>query len=349
MLIPKCHITITQNTTGRNKVIAFDFLVDVDIDQSVETLTDNCIVKLPRNVTWGGKTIALTESKVDGQQLFKPGDKIVIKLGYGNNLKTRFIGYLKSIKSGIPVVINCEDSMYLLKKNPITHNFVGANNKLDDVLKVILPPGMEYVTADTTIGELKVSAATPAQILENLKTQGIYSYFRNITENGVTRSVLYSSLGYWVDKNRKTATFKYGSNEPVIGYGLIINDDLEYKLAEDLVLKVRAESILSDNTRINVEVGDEDGEIRTVFAYNSTKEQLTAFANREMERFKYTGYRGSFTTLGEPAVEKGDIAVIEGGKYNPDGSYLIRQVKVTSGISGYKQTIFLDQVLTQKI
>jgi hypothetical protein len=346
MLLPKCHITITQNTSGRDKVIEFDYLVDADSDHNIETLTDTGTIKLPRKLTWGGTPIALGDSSVDGKALFKRGDKITVQLGIGNSLKTRFIGFIKSIKSGVPVTLNCEDSMFLLKKNPVTHNFIGASVKIEDVLKVILPTGMEYVCADLTIGDLKINASTPAKILEDLKSQGIYSYFRNITENGVTRSVLYSGLAYWPEKREK-ATFKFGTNEPVKGFGLIIKDDLEYVLAEDVSLKVKATAIAADNSRINVEVGDDDGEVRSVFKYKVSKADLTIFANSELERFKYTGYRGSFTTFGEPAMEKGDIAVIEGGKYNPDGSYLIRQVKVSSGITGYKQIIYLDQILTQ--
>jgi len=345
MLVPKCHITITQNTTGRSQVIEFDYLVDVDIDQNIETLTDTCTIKLPRKLTWGGTPIAVGDDTVNGKALFKRGDKITIQLGYDNIIKTRFIGYIKSIKSGVPVTLLCEDSMFLLKGKPVTKKFLATT--LKDILLYILPVDIEYVAADMTIGDLQITNATPAKILEDLKSQGIFSYFRNITENGITRSVLYSGLAYWVEK-RKSATFKFGTNEAVKNFGLIIKDDLEYVLAEDVSLKVKATSIAADNSRINVEVGDDDGEVRTVFKYKVSQADLTKFANSELERFKYTGYRGSFTTFGEPAVEKGDIAVIEGGKYNPDGSYLIRQVKVSSGLSGYQQTIYLDQILTQE-
>lgn len=333
---PCSHITITQQGAGRNKTIKFSYLADLEINQSVETLTDTCTIKLPRTVSRLGKLINLAEDTINGTQIFKRGDKVEVKLGYDDDLKTRFIGYLKDIKNGIPITLICEDSMFLLKTGKLVKSFPEC--KLEEVLKFIVPAGMEYKAVDAELGQFKINNASPAKVLESLKSDGYFSYFRNITENGSTRPVLYSGLAYW-DIKRKEGKFTYSKN--------VINwDDLIYRNAEDVILNVKATSIMADNSRVEVEVGDPEGEVRTVFKYKVGKEALKTFAESELQRFKFTGFRGTIPTFGEPAMEKGDIANISGYKYAPDGKYLIKAVKINSGLAGYRQTLTIDQVLT---
>lgn len=336
MLRPASHITFIQQGSGRNLTFSFAYLADLEINQSIDTLTDTCTIKLPRRVYRNGKLINLAEDTMNGQPFFKRGDKVIVKLGYGNTLKTRFIGYLRDIKSGVPITISCDDSMFLLKKGKIKQSFKEC--KVEDILKAILTEGMDYKAVDCTLGAFNINNASPAKVLESLKSDGVYSYFRNVTKNGETKPVLYAGLAYWAD-DRKTRKFKFGVN-------IINGDDLAYRKNEDILLKVKATSIQPDNSRKEVEVGDEEGEVRTVFKYKIGLEDLRQFANSELERFKYTGFRGTIPTFGEPAMEKGDVADISGSEYYPDGKYLIKAVRITSGLQGYKQVLTLDQVLT---
>jgi hypothetical protein len=73
---------------------------------------------------------------------------------------------------------------------------------------------------------------------------------------------------------------------------------------------------------------------------------MKARAEKDLERFKYTGYQGSFDTFGEPSVRPNDIANITGNKYYPSGKYLIKKVTKRCGVSqGIKQTIEPDQLI----
>jgi len=322
---------------------SFDYVVDVSINQSIETLTDTCKLTIPRKLQWNGKAIAMGDSSIGEVPILKRGDKVVIELGYDDVLKTRFIGYIKSIKSGVPVQIECEDSMFLLKKGNITKSYA-ARHTLKQLLTDILPAGIEFVVPDVAemvyLQPVNYTKMTPAKILEELKGDGIYSYFRNITENGVTRPVLYSGLAYWVAK-RKEQSFIFGHN--------IISDDLTYKIAEDVSLKVTAISMLKNNTKIEKTYGDDDGEVRTLHFYDLTAADLEIYAKKEMERLKHTGYFGTFTTFGKPAVEKSDVAKITGNEYHPDGSYLIKSVKIDFGSKGYRQVITPDTLITAAV
>ncbi|MDR3329573.1 MAG: hypothetical protein LBS63_05690, partial [Prevotellaceae bacterium] len=104
----------------------------------------------------------------------------------------------------------------------------------------------------------------------------------------------------------------------------------EFGLREDIKLKVEATSMQPDSKRIEVEVGDKDGELRTVYKCNTTA--------AELKRLKYTGYQGGFETFGEPAVSKTDIAHVE-GEDGSSGSYLIKKLEVSFGAGGYRQKI----------
>ena len=140
---------------------------------------------------------------------------------------------------------------------------------------------------------------------------------------------MYCGLAYWTD-NRNTSTFRFGFN-------VIDPFALVYKRQEDIRLKAKAISWQRNNTKIETEVGDEDGEQRTIHAYNLNLSQLQVYAKAELERYKYTGYRGELETFGEPAVEKNDIINLVGNQYHPDGKYLIKKVKVQFGTGGYRQ------------
>ena len=120
---------------------------------------------------------------------------------------------------------------------------------------------------------------------------------------------------------------------------------MQFRKAEDIKIKVRAIGIKKDNTRIEVEVGDADGDLRTLHYYEVDKTDLTKYANEKIERLKYTGFSGSFKTFGEPSVTKGDVATIIDPDYSDErnGSYLIKSVTKTFGVSiGYKQVINIE-------
>ena len=65
--------------------------------------------------------------------------------------------------------------------------------------------------------------------------------------------------------------------------------------------------MLPNNTKLEAEAGDPDGDKRTFFTYNVTNlNDLKKIANREVDKFKYEGFKGGFTTFMEPAIKHGD-------------------------------------------
>lgn len=309
----------------------FTYCVDIEIVESIDTLTDTCTITIPRKVQWEGKTIALGSDPV-----FKRKDKVIVQAGYNGKLKTRFIGYIRNIKPGVPVTIECEDSMMLLKDTPPLKGAYKAVT-LQTLLSDIIPSSVKFVCNEgVSLGDYRFTNVTPARILEDLRNRyGLFSYFRNINDE----PVLYVGLAYWTD-NRKQHTFTFGED--------IINpDELDYKSEEDVRLRVKAVGIRPDNSKVEVEVGDPDGELRTVHQRNISLEALKIFAEAELKRFRYTGYRGGMRVHGEPAVRKGDIVNLVGNKYYPDTRHLVPKVTTQIGFSiGYKQIIEPRELIT---
>lgn len=294
-------------------------IVESVVESSYETLTDTCKLIFPRKVQWQG--IKITD-------IIKVGDNVSIELGYDDNNQNVFDGYIKTIKASIPVEITCEDNMMLLKKNAIKKSF----NKIDlkQLLINILPQDMKFKCIDFIFSNFRIDNATPSQVLDTLYNDfGLRSFFKN--------NILYVGLNVWAE-NSKKHYFSFQKD-------IIDPNNLEFVSAEDTMIKVVATSIDDKNNRVSIEVGNKDGEQRTFFYYNINKAELEKIANNELEKLKFSGYKGSFQTFGEPFVKHGDVVVLSDKLYpEREGAYIVKSVNYTYNTSGYRQTINLDRL-----
>lgn len=305
---------------------SFQHVVDLVVNTSIEQLTDTCKIELPRKLSWQGKTIALGE---DG--LLRAGNRVSVKAGYGDNLQTVFKGYLKHIKPGIRVELTCENETYNLKKNVINKSYKSTD--LSGLLNDILPNSIVYKAVNLELGQIIINNMNAAKVLEQLQTDfGIFSYFKYDPVAGI--EVLYSGFAYWAD-DAATHKLRFKHN-------IIDDKSLEFIREEDVKLKVKAVSIQKNNTRIEKEIGDADGDLRTLFFYDVPGTDLEALATAEMQKLKYTGLQGSLMAFGEPYVTKGDVVEISDPDYpEKDGSYLVKSVEYRFGTRGYRQKIEL--------
>jgi hypothetical protein len=308
----------------------FTAVVSCTITEDTASLTDTCVIELPKKIQWEGQSVG-----AGAHPPIKRGDKITVHLGYDDVLKLRFSGYIRRVSATVPVKIECEDGMFLLKLQPAKKKGF-KEISLDKLISTLLEgTGVKYALIDKNInlGPYRITRDTVAEELAELqRTYGLMAYFRNINDE----PTLYVGFTYPFDGRRKE-NFVHGKN--------IISNELEYRREEDIKLKVKAISIQPDNKRIEVEAGDKDGELRTVYRYNVREADLKVFATSELERFKYSGYQGSFETFGEPAVNKTDIAHVEGEDGNK-GDYLIKKVEINFGTGGYRQKVELGPVIS---
>lgn len=271
------------------KIWTFEKVSSVEITLDSESLTDTCVIKLPKKIKWQN------EAEIP----LKRGDAISVWLGYNGELELAFTGYIRTVGFKNPVVITCEDEMFRLKQieaKKLSYKSV----TLEKLLKEQDLGGRAVkVFGEQNIGQYRVTASTVAGLLGNLKENGIRSFFR--MENGTP--VLYCGVLF-----EKEKTHKY-----VFATGINITKDeqLEYQSAEDVRLWVKAISLQPNNKKIKVEVGDKDGEKRTIHAYNKTEKELKAWAEQELKRLKQDGLTGSFTAFGSPMINKLDNIAIK--------------------------------------
>jgi hypothetical protein len=327
MLRLRQEILITQVPTdkepNRNKVLYFPAIKEVQINESFDDLTDTAIVELPRNLKYEDRNIYEGENP-----LIRRGDKIKLSAGYYPNLDVRFEGYISKIDNNVPVVLKCEDSMWILKQK-IVPNKTFQNTNLPDVMDYIMEGiDIEFRVLNASGFDLRINDASVGTILKKLRDElGIYSWFKN--------GVLYVGQAYYPDL-AKEKTFLFEK--------VIIDSELQYLKKEDVKIKVKGILINSDNTREEISVGDEDGDLRTVFQYGGTTEDLKRTINSFLEQANYTGYYGSFTTFLEPKVTHGYYAVLNSYKYpERKGKYLIKSVATTFGVNGGRQEIELER------
>lgn len=292
------------------------FVTSVEITRDTEKLTDECKVTLPKRLKWDG----------EAQIPVKRGDTIKVWTGYGDDLELAFVGYVRNVGFKTPVLLTCEDEMFKLKQMQCTKKAYKTVT-LETLLK---DQGLTDVKVfgEQNLGQFRVTDDTVAALLGRLQENGIKSFYRY--EDG--KPVLY--CGVIFERDAKPAqVFATGLN-------IISDSSLEQQLAANIRLCVKAVSIMPNNKKIKVEVGDKDGEHRTLHTYNKSEKELKAWAEQEIKRLKVDGLSGSFTTFGYKLVDKLDaIGIkIDGNKM---GVYQVKKNVIKYGTSGYRQEITL--------
>lgn len=293
------------------------FVAAVEITRDTEKLTAEAKITIPKKVKWDGSPDIPV----------RRGDAVRIYLGYDDNLQLAFVGYVRDVGFKTPVVITCEDDMFKLKQMPAVKKAYRSVT-LETLLK---DQGITYrlnIMGEQSLGAYRVTADTVASLLGKLSEQGVRSFFRY--EDG--EPVLYCGVLFERDST-PSQVFKTGLN-------IISDQSLQQQKAENMRLRVVAVSLMPDNKKIKVEVGDSDGERRTLHTYNKTESELKAWAEQEVKRLKRDGLTGSFTTFGYKLVDPLDAIglVIDGKKA---GVYQVKKNVIKFGTSGYRQEISL--------
>lgn len=347
MFRPLFYITITKED---GTFIEFPFCTEFETYEGFEFLTNTAKVTLPRKLTQNGIPLF-----TGSDPIFKRKDKIKIEAGYFPNRETIFTGFISHVSANVPVKLECEDYMFIFKQyqftypkqvtirtvskkgKPLKHPKITSKNiKLSELIQNIfhegeyhdLLDGITYAidfNNDIELGEFRVSNATPAQVFDKLKdTYGITCKMDGkVLRVGLSYNALDTRTGEFILE-------EVGIN----------SDELEYQRAEDVTIKVKCISILPDNSKIEVEAGDAEGELRTYHKYNvKSKTDLQKMADELVNKAKYTGLRGYLETFGEPYMRPGDAIKLVSKKLpEMNATYLVKSVRRIGGVErGYKQ------------
>ena len=296
----------------------FQKVTACEIVRDSEALTTTCKLTLPRKVKWKGETSIP----------IRRGDKISVWLGYDDNLQLAFSGYVLRIGIKTPVVIFCEDEMFMLKQTPC----LKKSYKNVDIQTLLKDQNLLYeikVLGEQNVGQFRVNKENVAELLAQLKENNIRTFFR--LEND--KPVLYCGV-LFDHGNEMRQVFSTGVN-------LISDDSLDEQRAEDVKIKLKVVSLQPDNKKkIKVEVGDADGEKRTLHCYGKSEAEAKAWGEQELERLKRDGLTGSFQTFGHILLDCLDIVGI---KLNGErkGKYQVHKNTITYGSNGFRQDITL--------
>ena len=378
----RCHtvINIKANPdSGRDFECTLNFCNEFEADDKWEDLTNQARLVFPKNINVRDKfdnvlPLGGTTPNKLIDNLFKEGDSVTINYGYytydafGNERLDMpespvFTGFISKVKSKVPIELECEDNMWLLKQIPCKPQVWAKDKTVEDLLRELLK-GTDFSVnslANTTIGDFVIQDESVAQLLSRLqKDYNIESYFKG--------NELRVGFSIYVPENVKEHKFVFQKN--------IISDSLEFQSKKDLKLSavVIANNELQSGTnkkgqtktkkdKIEILVYPDsrgefvykvkqdgvefpenvEGERRTLNFINITDiEELFQRGKDKLSEFYYDGFKGSFTTFAIPLVRVGDNVIIE-DELLPDrnGKYKVKEVKYSGGVNGHRQEIFL--------
>lgn len=310
-----CHkITIAGKELGG--------VTEVEVETTMEALADTARITLP---------FMIQNRPFDIEGRFKRGDKVKIELGYDDNYNTEFEGFVRALSVNSPCVIECEDAMYLFRKQIKSKPFL--NVSINDIMNYVCKE-IGGFTLSSTVKDLKydkfvIRNASGYEVLEKIKQQfGISIYIRG---NKLIANLKYTEktgdVSFYFAQNVKASSLKF------------VNGD-------DVKVQVKIKGLKTDNTATKeIIVGSAGGETVTLPDARNITDQtsLEAKAKEYLKTLTYTGYRGELTSFGMPFCDVGYSAfIIDRDFPERDGRYYVKGVKVRfSSSTGYERAVSL--------
>lgn len=340
MLTLECKIQICSKDT--QKKVYFNYVNSIVVTTSCGNLSDTAVVKIPRKISWQGKSIT---------DFINRDDSISIQMGYSEyGLKTVFEGYIKTIENGTPITITCENDMRLFKTiNVESKQYKNFNIK--DFIQTYAQGVEVEVPGELRFGTVNVQEMTLAQALDKLK--GAFPWLRCFFYGH--KFIVVSNVAARQDYNKITLSPDRN----------IISDDLKYSVKEDLKIAVVGKVITKDNKKIEVIVPDEAIETKTS-GKTVTKKVRTSWSKHEclcpgattekevrkqatdmLNELVQDKMTGSITTFGVPYIQKCDIVTLkdEYRKERNGKRFYVDGVVYTFSTTGYRQKITLGYEL----
>jgi hypothetical protein len=318
--------------------IQFEVCKSIKIEKSVQVLTDSAKLELPRAfrnaIDKGGKTVSIADKSI--LDFMKRGDAVKIEFGYDGDYETEFEGYLTKIGAETPLLLECEDEMFQLKKGPKVTKSI-KSGKLIDILKAVLPSKYTIeCNGDYKIGKWLIQNATPYEVLDELRDKaGIRSYFKNPTT---------LCVGMIVDFKAETIhEFNFSAN-------VRRGSNLKFESKDSKPLFLTVESKQANGKLLKITVGEKGGAEKTVKLWpNMDKSELQIWADKQQKSTSYDGFTGTLDSWCYPRTKPGDSADLKRPIYpdkHQNGRYFIESVTIdVNGTDGIKRANTLSYKL----
>jgi len=308
-------------TVGKYRLTLLD---SVNVKTSVETLADTATIIIPSQLH--NKAIKV-EDKV------KKGDKVIIELGYDNDLNLEFMGYLLSLsEEDGSIKIECEDDIFLTRK-PLKDEQL-SNTTVKELLQKVAKPLNYKVQTNYSRGYDKfvIKNANGYDVLKKLQEEcKLNIYIRNgvIYANPAELAESDNNLYFDFERNIETASLKY-------------------RKADEKDFEVTVEGIDKNGKRKKIQIGKEGGEKRHVIVTSwKSDEDLKARGETELKTLAYDGYEGDQTSWLRPFVLPGASARIVDKEYEyKKGDYFIKSIETEFGSSGASRRVSLGRKIS---
>lgn len=299
----------------------------VRIHKSVETLSDTAVIVLPGTYINAG---------IDVEALISTGDEVTVNLGYDDELKTEFKGYLKSIQTDdSSITLECEDALYMWRQ-PLS-DIQLANLSLKAVLQrvcseVNAATGNTYtVMCDYEFNYEKFTfyKASAIDVLKQIQDETK----ANIYFDG---SVLHIHAPYSQITNTVPVVYDFAVN--------VEKSELKYVKAADKNTCVEVVYYNSNGDKKTVNIGSPKGtKIQRTLSVNDEASAKKA-AESEYSLWCYDGYEGNLTGWLVPFVEPAYKVTVRDNEYpQKTGTYYVIATEVSFSSSGGVRKVTLGR------
>ncbi len=319
----------------------FSWVNEVRITKSIHSIADTATIKLPSiaKVITGGKVNP--EYVITGKQ-FSDGDPVSIKLGYNEDYKEEFQGFVSRCDLGMPLEITCEGYSWLMRRNSI-NRFWGSVS-----VKELLEAAVAGIDPDYTIDvQCEVDILLTNVRINDESGFDLISHLAKYTDNCITcffiqPNVLWCGLVYTQLAKGNDVLYDEIINYK-LGYNCIKDNNLKERLIENNPVKVKYYKKLANGTKISA-----SSNIYNNAAANHTKIlnhagdqfSLQDMANEKAYKLNYSGYEGDLTAFLQPYALPGNEAYINDSRYpERNGNYLIESTEVIFGINGARRIL----------
>lgn len=277
----------------------------VKIHRSVDLLADTAEIILPG---------AIMNKTLEVEDKIMRGDEVVVELGYDNELREEFRGYLQEISvNGGNITLVCEDGLFLLRKplKNVELKNIALKQLLEHIIREIAPSLTVNCSYEFKYDKFVITQSTGFDVLKKIQEETKSNIY-------LKDSVLHIHPAYEELFGRVVYDFS----------GNVESDGLTYKRADQRKFEVEVEGMTKGGGSVKVKVGTTGGDRRSVKVYGVTDPAvLKKRGEEEMKYLSYDGYEGDLTGWLIPYCEAGYAAEIRDRDYPVrNGRYYITAV-----------------------
>lgn len=309
------------------------------VSKSIHSLVEEATLELPAQVTIANKPQNNIQKAYTADK-FLPGDAVEIMVGYNDELKQEFVGFIKSIQSGNTVKLVCEGYSYVLKNSSPK---VPASGQLSDLLKasVVNDKGSISIvsTVDAAIKNMRSDKLSGFEIIEQIRDATDKNLQVFFVEPGKLWCGLPHSEFATTGKGitRREVSLRIGFN--CLSENTIMKNDAS---ANPSTIVYQHKSLSGDLLSYQSDISPTNKSVEKKLLTNIDPSVFSKnLANEKALVNNYSSYSGNITAFLQPYVQPGDVVNLI-NKYEPvSGRYLVGGTSLKFGVNGGRREINL--------